>query len=255
MTARRPLIAGNWKMNAGSDALSVIEDMVEALNPLADRVESLICPPATLLAAAAPLVRGKLVRLGGQDCHQNPSGAHTGCLSASMLKEAGATAVILGHSERRADHGETDALVQAKTLAAAAAGLFPIVCVGETLAQRQAGQAEAVVSAQIMESLPAQAPAGLVVAYEPVWAIGTGLTPTLDEIAAMHRAAREALAKRCGTAVAQATRLLYGGSVKPDNAAAILALPDVDGALVGGASLTTLSFLAIVRAHPAITAL
>jgi triosephosphate isomerase len=226
--------------------------MVEALTPLSDRVDCLICPPATLLAGAARVAEGSPVRLGGQDCHQNASGAHTGCLSAGMLRAAGASAVILGHSERRADHGETDALVQAKALAAAAAGLSPIVCVGETLAQRQAGEAEAVVAGQIRASLPAAGPVGLIVAYEPVWAIGTGLTPTLDEISAMHRAARAALSERCGAVAAQATQILYGGSVKPDNAAVILSLPEVNGALVGGASLETKSFLAIVRAHPAV---
>lgn len=254
MTARRPLIAGNWKMNGGPDALSVIQDMVEALTPLADRVDALICPPATLLAGAARVAQGSPVQVGGQDCHQNASGAHTGCVSAAMLKAAGAAAVILGHSERRADQGETDALVKSKALAAAKAGLYPLICVGETLAQRRAGEAESVVAAQIKGSVPETAPAGLVIAYEPVWAIGTGLTPTLEEIVAMHRAARAALAERCGAETAQQARILYGGSVKPDNAAAILALPEVDGALVGGASLETKSFLAIVQAHPAVNA-
>ena len=253
MTARRPMIAGNWKMNAGPDALHVIEEMVEALTPLSDQVDCLICPPATILAGARSLTKGKPVRLGGQDCHHKTSGPHTGCLSADMLRAAGAEAVILGHSERRTDHAESDALVQAKTAAAGEAGLAPIVCVGETLAQRQAGQAEATVAAQIMASVPERAPEGLVLAYEPVWAIGTGLTPSLEEIIAMHRAARQALARRCGAAAADATRILYGGSVKPDNAAAILSLPEVDGALVGGASLETKSFLAIVRAHPVLS--
>ncbi len=253
MTARRPLIAGNWKMNGEPADVAVIAAMGTALAPLAGRVDSLICPPFTLLSAAASaLAAWPDVALGAQDCHSAASGAHTGCVSAAMVKAAGALSVILGHSERRADHAESNALVQAKALAAAAAGLAPIICVGETLAQRQAGQAEAVVSEQIQESTPQDAPAGLVLAYEPVWAIGTGLTPTLDEIAAIHMAARAALAQRCGGQAAARTRILYGGSVKADNAGAILALEGVDGALVGGASLKLDSFLAIVRAHPSI---
>jgi triosephosphate isomerase (TIM) len=249
MTKRRPLIAANWKMHGTPDDVPVIQAMGRALEDVDDRVDSLICPPFTLLAAAAGVLpRG--VSLGAQDCHANPSGAHTGCVSAVMIKAAGACAVIVGHSERRADHGETSAVVHAKALAAAAAGLWPVICVGETLAQRQEGQAESLVASQIMDSVPESAPPGLVLAYEPVWAIGTGLTPTLEDIAAMHAAARAALAQRCGGAVADQTRILYGGSVKPENAAEILAVDGVDGALVGGASLKLDSFLAIVRAHP-----
>ncbi len=203
--------------------------------------EILVCPPATLVAAVAAALAGSPVATGGQDCHANPKGAHTGDIAAAMLADAGATYVILGHSERRADHAETDAQVKAKAIAAIAAGLTPIVCVGETLAQREAGQAESVVRNQVTGSLPEGfAAAGGVVAYEPVWAIGTGKTPTEADIAAIHAALRQA--------VGATTRLLYGGSVKPGNAAAILALPDVDGALVGGASLVAEDFLAIARA-------
>lgn len=254
MHDRRPLIAGNWKMNGGPIDLPVIQAMGAALSPLAGRIDSLICPPFTLLAAASALLPAE-VGLGAQDCHAEPSGAHTGCISAAMLKAAGARAVIIGHSERRADQGETDAMICAKAEAAALEGLAPIICVGETLAERRAGRAEEVVAAQIAQSTPESAPAGLVLAYEPVWAIGSGLTPSLEEIAAIHAVAREALGRRCGGAVAARTRILYGGSVKPGNAAPILALEGVDGALVGGASLKLDSFLAIVRAHPLLTAL
>lgn len=236
----RPLIAGNWKMHGSLRAAVALAEGVlagaEGLN-----AELLVCPPFPYVQAVAVAMLGQGVAVGGQDCHAAAKGAHTGDVAAPMLRDCGATYVILGHSERRADHGEMDAMVQAKAIAAMAAGLTPIICVGETLAQREAGQAEPVVRAQVAGSLPEGfAEAGGVLAYEPVWAIGTGRTPTEADIAAIHAALREA--------VGPDTRLLYGGSVKPGNAAAILALPDVDGALVGGASLVAEDFLAIARA-------
>jgi triosephosphate isomerase len=209
----------------------------------------MICPPATLLARFAPIVKGSALKLGGEDCHAKPSGAHTGDISAEMLKEAGAKAVIVGHSERRQDHGETDAQVLAKASAARRAGLVAIICIGETLAERDAGKTLDVVKRQLQGSVPDGAlSANTVIAYEPVWAIGTGRTPTTDEIQAVHAAIRAQLAGRFGPAGA-GIRLLYGGSVKPDNAAAILPLPDVDGALVGGASLKAADFLAIAKVY------
>jgi triosephosphate isomerase len=236
----RPLIAGNWKMHGlAADGLALARAVAAGAAGLA--AEILVCPPATLVMAVAAAVQGGPVAVGGQDCHLVAKGAHTGDVSAPMLADAGARYVILGHSERRADHHETDAVVKAKAASAIAHGLVPIVCVGETLAQREAGQAEAVVRAQVAGSLPEGfVAAGGVVAYEPVWAIGTGRTPTEADIAAIHAALRQA--------VGSTTRLLYGGSVKPANAAAILALPNVDGALVGGASLVAEDFLAIARA-------
>ena len=236
----RPLIAGNWKMHGlAADGLALARAVAAGGARIA--AEILVCPPATLVMAVAAAVQGGPVAVGGQDCHLVAKGAHTGDVSAPMLADAGARYVILGHSERRADHHETDAVVKAKAASAIAHGLVPIVCVGETLAQREAGEAESVVRAQVAGSLPEGfAAAGGVVAYEPVWAIGTGRTPTEADIAAIHAALRQA--------VGPTTRLLYGGSVKPGNAAAILALPNVDGALVGGASLVAEDFLAIARA-------
>mgnify|MGYP005865128487 CR=1 FL=1 len=240
----RKLVAGNWKMNGTGGDLAEVTALLAAP---ATGVEVLVCPPATLLHRMATLAVGRL-SLGGQDCHAAPSGAHTGDVSAAMLAEAGATYVLLGHSERRADHGETDAQVAAKARAALAAGLTPVVCVGETEAQRNAGATLAVVTAQLAGSVPAGAdPARLVLAYEPVWAIGTGRTPTAPEIAEVHAALRAALGRRFG-AGAGAVPLLYGGSVKPANAATIFALPEVDGALVGGASLKAADFAPIVAA-------
>jgi len=236
----RRMIAGNWKMNmltAGAAQLA------GSLRRGADGLgcDLLVCPPATLIAAVSHILAGSPCQVGGQDCHAEPSGAHTGDIAAPMLRDAGATYVILGHSERRADHGETDATVQAKVHAATKAGLIPIVCVGETLAEREAGAAQSVVTDQLAGSLPTGF-AGLV-AYEPIWAIGTGRIPTHADITAMHAAIRQ----RVGPGI----RILYGGSVKPDNAAAVLALPEVGGALVGGASLDAASFLAIAAACPA----
>lgn len=202
----------------------------------------LICPPFPLLDRFAAALAGSRVALGGQDCHPSPHGAHTGDVSATLLKEVGANFVILGHSERRENHGETNAEIAAKVTAAVTAGLTPIVCVGETEAQRDAGEAEAVVRTQLMHSLP-QNFAGIV-AYEPIWAIGTGRTPTEADVTAMHAAIRAALIEQLGT-IGSGLRILYGGSVKPGNAASLLALPEVGGALVGGASLVAADLLAI----------
>ena len=240
----RHLIAGNWKMN-GTPALA--SALAAALRDAAPGLacDLLVCPPATLIAALAQLLAGSPVAVGGQDCHAKVSGAHTGDVSAAMLRDAGATAVILGHSERRADHGETDAIVRAKVAAAVAAGLRPIVCVGELEADRVAGRETAIVGAQLAGSLPPDF-AGIV-AYEPVWAIGTGRTPTEADVAAMHAFIRAELLRILGPSGAHRP-ILYGGSVKPSNAAALMAVPEVGGALVGGASLTAADFLGITRA-------
>ena len=242
MTARRPLIAGNWKMNGlAADGLALARSLAAAPEGTA---ELLVCPPASLLAPVAAALSGSRVLLGGQDCHAEEAGAHTGDISAEMLADAGCSHVITGHSERRAAHGESDAVVRAKAAAAHRAGLVAIVCVGETAEERDAGRAEAVVAASLRGSLPESArPENTVVAYEPVWAIGTGRTPTVEEVAAVHAALRAALEGH-----GAATRILYGGSVKPDNAQALLAPRDVDGALVGGASLSAADFLAIAGA-------
>lgn len=243
---RRKLAAGNWKMNGLAAQLAEIDALVAACP--APGCDVLICPPATLLAPMAARAAGSPVAVGGQDCHCNATGAHTGDVSAEMLADAGATAVILGHSERRADHDETDAHVRAKTEAAWRAGLLAIVCVGETEAERDAGRALDVVSRQLAGSLPEGCTAGnLVVAYEPVWAIGAGRTPSNADIAEMHGHMRKTLAARFG-AEADGIRLLYGGSVKPGNAAEIFGLADVDGGLVGGASLKAADFSGIVAA-------
>ena len=244
----RQLIAGNWKMNGR------LEDgtaLVTKLRSAADGLECdvLICPPATLLLTLSAALTGSPVMIGAQDCHTKPSGAHTGDLSAPMIRDAGASWVILGHSERRTDHGETDALVQAKIRAAVAANLIPIVCVGETEAERVAGRQSDVVGAQIVGSLPTDFSG--VVAYEPVWAIGTGRTPSETDVAEMHAHIRATLVSHLGEA-GRGLRILYGGSVKPSNAAALMALPEVGGALVGGASLVADDFLAIAHASHAV---
>jgi triosephosphate isomerase (TIM) len=246
---RRPLIAGNWKMNGlRADALALGKDVAAGvkLAGWSDR-EVLVCPPATVVAAVAEAVRGSAVLVGGQDCHAKSNGAHTGDVAAEMLRDAGASHVIVGHSERRTDHGETDAVVRAKAEAAWRAGLLPIVCIGETLAEREAGRTLGVLETQLKGSVPSAATAAkLVIAYEPVWAIGTGKTPTTQEVAAAHAHIRKVL----GGLMNDATdvRLLYGGSVKGGNAAELLAAGDVDGALVGGASLKADEFLAIAKA-------
>jgi triosephosphate isomerase len=243
----RALVAGNWKMNGLRAALGEIEAIGAGYDALRARVELVVCPPATLLAAAAPIAARFGLALGGQDCHAEASGAHTGDVSATMLADAGARYAIVGHSERRADHGETDALVRAKALAALNAGLTPIVCVGETLDERRAGRAAEVVTGQLVGSLPA-APERLVVAYEPVWAIGTGLTPTPEDVAEIHGTIRARLGSLLGAEASAAIRILYGGSVKPSNATSLLRTENVDGALVGGASLMARDFLSIAAA-------
>lgn len=238
------LIAGNWKMNGlRSDGAALAAALRNGCEGLA--CELLVCPPATLLHSVVDQLAGSAIAVGGQDCHPAPNGAHTGDLSAAMLRDAGASWVILGHSERRAEHHETDELVREKVVAATAAGLTPIVCVGETEEQRQSGRETEVVGWQISGSLPKGFTG--VVAYEPVWAIGTGRSATEADIATMHACIREELVRQFGWA-GQTIRILYGGSVKPENAAGILAVEHVGGALVGGASLEADDFLAIARA-------
>jgi triosephosphate isomerase len=244
--ARRPLVAGNWKMNGLSAAVGELRKIVAGAEPLGN-VEVMVCPPATLLAGFAAAARSSRVAIGAQDCHTAVAGAYTGDISAEMLKDAGAQAVIVGHSERRHCHGETDALVRDKALAARRAGLAPIICVGETRAERDAGHARAVVRGQIEGSLPDGTP-DFTIAYEPVWAIGSGLTPTPRDVADMHSFIRQLISVRYGEA-AQHIRILYGGSVKPSNAAELLAVDNVDGALVGGASLKADEFLPIARVY------
>jgi triosephosphate isomerase len=239
----RQLIAGNWKMFGLTQEAVAIATPLLAAGTLGR--DLLVCPPATQIAAVARILAGSPVAVGGQDCHTEVQGAHTGDISAAMLRDAGATHVILGHSERRQNHGETDELVQAKVRAAVAAGLTPIVCVGESDAERQAGWETGVVGKQLKGSLPDDF-AGIV-AYEPVWAIGTGRTATEGDVAAMHRFIRESLVRRFGAA-GESTLILYGGSVRPANAASLLAVPHVGGALVGGASLNAGQFLEIARA-------
>jgi len=240
-----PIIAGNWKMNG---TLASVAAYAETIRAAPAEASLIICPPFPLLPAFAAAFSGSAIGLGAQDCHAAPSGAHTGDVSAKLLKEIGASYVILGHSERRADHGETNALVAGKARAALAAGLIPIICVGETEAERAAGEAEDLVRTQIAHSLP---PDFLgIVAYEPIWAIGSGRTPTEADIIAIHAVIRAALVAQF-PATGAATPILYGGSVKPGNAAAILALHGVGGALVGGASLQAGDFLAIAAQAPA----
>ncbi len=238
------LIAGNWKMNLlQSEAAALARAVADASS--STKCDLLICPPFTSLHVVAAELAGSKVELGGQDCHAAENGAFTGDIAAAMLRDAGCGAVILGHSERRQGHGETSAQVCAKAHAAAAAGLMPVICVGETADERAAGHAERLVCRQIADSVPMRFTG--VVAYEPIWAIGTGRIPTLEEVAAMHCAIRAALETRLGPAAA-ATRILYGGSVTPDNACELLALAEVGGALVGGASLDAEKFLRIAAA-------
>jgi triosephosphate isomerase (TIM) len=242
--ALRKLIAGNWKMNGSLGALAELDGIAEAAkaNP---GVDVAICPPATLIAPA--VARQPSLAIGGQDCHWNESGAHTGCVSVGMLKEAGASLVIVGHSERRTDNHETSTEVRQKAEAAIAGGLVAIVCVGETEAERDTGRAVDVVLQQVSESVPSEGRGNLVVAYEPVWAIGTGRTPTADDVAEMHNSIRAQLERQLGGEGAK-VRILYGGSVKPSNAAELLHVSNVDGALVGGASLKAADFVGIVSA-------
>jgi triosephosphate isomerase (TIM) len=243
---RLPLVAGNWKMHGLKNSAGELQKIIAGAQRLPN-VELVVCPPATLIASFAAAARGSPVIIGGQDCHAESAGAFTGDIAAEMLRDAGAGAVIVGHSERRQYHGETDAAVRAKALAACRAGLLAIVCVGETQTEREAGRALAVVHAQLDASLP-QEEAQFVVAYEPVWAIGSGLTPTAGDVAEMHRGIRQGLCSRYGQA-GQGIRILYGGSVKPANAKELLAAEDVDGALVGGASLVAEEFLAIAGVY------
>jgi len=246
MASIRQLIAGNWKMNGLQANLTEIDAVKAGIGGAACDVA--ICPPATLIAAAAARAGGSSLLIGGQDCHPAASGAHTGDISAEMIADADGKLVIVGHSERRADHGERDALVRTKAEAGWRAGLLVILCIGETEAERRAGETFAVLDRQLAGSVPDGAtPKTLVIAYEPVWAIGSGLTPSSDDIQAAHAHIREQLIARFGDE-AGGIRTVYGGSVKPANAGEILVLPDVDGALVGGASLKAADFLAIVAA-------
>src|SRR5271168_3636552 len=247
----RPLIAGNWKMNGLRSSMAEFEAMLAGASKVAGKVDLLVCPPATLVAAfAAKLTGSKGVAIGGQDCHPDAAGAHTGDISAEMLADAGAAAVIVGHSERRADHGESDALIRRKAEAAWRAGLVAIVCVGETRAERDAGKTLDICGGQLAGSVPDGSRAGnLVVAYEPVWAIGTGLTPTSADVEQVHRFIRDSLTSRFNGEGAR-IRILYGGSVKPSNAAELMTVANVNGALVGGASLNASDFLAIARGCP-----
>lgn len=248
-TRIRPLVAGNWKMNGLSAALGEVAALKNALAGGTVPADVMICPPATLLARMADAARGSSIALGAQDCHGEASGAHTGDISAEMAKDAGASAVIVGHSERRADHGELDRIVRAKAMAAHRAGLTAIVCIGETKGERLAGLTLDVVARQLKGSLPDNVTGeNTVVAYEPVWAIGTGLTPSAEDVAKVHAAIRAHLEARFASEGGR-VRILYGGSVKPSNAKELLSLADVNGALVGGASLKADDFLAIIRAY------
>jgi triosephosphate isomerase len=251
MTTRpKPLVAGNWKMNGLRASLSEIAAIRDAVrHGGSGRAEVLVCPPATLIAAAADLCQGSAVALGAQDCHAKPSGAHTGDISAQMLGDAGAAYVIVGHSERRADHGESDEVVRAKAEAVLRAGLMPIICIGETKAQREAGETLPVISGQLDGSVPhGIAGERLIIAYEPVWAIGTGLTPSAGDVEEVHGFIRRHLGGIVASG-ADKVRILYGGSVKPSNAAELMGVADVDGALVGGASLKATDFMGIAAAY------
>jgi len=245
----RPLVAGNWKMNGLKAAAAELGRIVQGYADRSLGCDLMVCPPATLVAAFAEAARGSKVAIGGQDCHPEPSGAFTGDIAAEMLADAGATAAIVGHSERRTLHGESDALVRAKAQAAHRAGLAAIVCIGETRDEREAGHTLAVVRRQIAGSVPDVAEAAnLILAYEPVWAIGTGLTPTPEDVAEVQGDIRAQLSARYG-GVGRDIRILYGGSVKPANAKELMAVANVDGALVGGASLKADDFLGIAAAY------
>jgi triosephosphate isomerase len=250
--SRRPLVAGNWKMHGLRSSRTELEEIVTGASALAATADLMVCPPATLIAAFAESAHGSPVLIGGQDCHAEAAGAFTGDISAEMLRDAGARAVIVGHSERRTYHKETDADVCSKALAAWRAGLLAIVCVGETKNERERGATLDVVARQLAGSLPDGATAdNLVIAYEPVWAIGTGLTPTSGDVGEVHSYIRRTIVTRFGT-TGEGVRLLYGGSVKPANAAELMRVDDVDGALVGGASLKAKEFLAIAAAPAAV---
>lgn len=250
----RPLVAGNWKMNGTRSSLDELKAMIEGVKSLKASVSTLICPPATLVYVATALATDSPLEIGGQDCHAKASGAHTGDISAEMLADCFATHVILGHSERRTDHKETDADVRVKTEAAWRAELTAIVCIGETEAERKAGKTLDVLRTQLAGSLPDGATAeNTVIAYEPVWAIGTGLTPSAQDVEEAHAFMRAELKARFGGEGAK-MRILYGGSVKPSNAVELMGIANVDGALVGGASLKSADFLAICKAYEALSA-
>jgi triosephosphate isomerase (TIM) len=245
----RPLVAGNWKMNGHKAALREALAVHEALGQGEHPADVMVCPPATLLMVMSEVLKGSRLQMGGQDCHSVTAGAHTGDISPEMLADAGASAVIVGHSERRADHGETDRLVKMKQQAAHRAGLISIVCIGETEGERRCGLTLHVVRRQLLASLVnGSTAANTIVAYEPVWAIGTGLTPTNADVEEVHATMRDILASRFGEE-GRSMRLLYGGSVKPSNAKELLSIANVDGALVGGASLKATDFLGIIAAY------
>ncbi|WEZ83645.1 triose-phosphate isomerase [Rhizobium sp. 32-5/1] len=251
----RPLVAGNWKMNGLRGSLDQVKAMAEGVKgPLSEKVETLICPPATLLYVATALCDDSPLLIGAQDCHQDAAGAHTGDVSAEMIADCFGTHVIVGHSERRTDHAESDALVRAKATAAFAAELVAIICIGETGDERKAGRTLDVLKTQLAGSVPDEATAeNTVIAYEPVWAIGTGLTPTTEDVEEAHAFMRAELVGRFGAAGGK-MRILYGGSVKPANARELMGVLNVDGALIGGASLKAQDFLAIYGAYEELTA-
>lgn len=248
---RRPLIAGNWKMNGLAASLGELAEIIKGCQEVVSRADILICPPTTLLERATRLAANSAVHIGAQDCHPAGSGAFTGDISAGMIADCGAGFVLVGHSERRVQHGESDALVATKARAAQSAGLVAVICIGETQAERQAGETLSVLERQLRQSVPDVSTAtDTVIAYEPVWAIGTGLTPTIDDIAEAHAFMRGQLRSRFGVQ-GEAMRILYGGSVKPSNAAELMAIGDVDGALIGGASLKATDFLTIFSVYRA----
>ncbi|MBF0246947.1 MAG: triose-phosphate isomerase [Alphaproteobacteria bacterium] len=250
MSARRVLIAGNWKMNClSADAKALAGGLADKMKAAgAVNFEMLVCPPAVLIPTAVDAVAGSAIKVGGQDCHMNAKGAHTGDTAAAQLKDAGCGYVIVGHSERRTDHGESDEVVKAKAAAAQTNGLVAVICIGETEAQRDAGKTLDVNGTQIAGSVPdGSTAANTVIAYEPVWAIGTGRTPTSAEVQDVHAFIRGELAKKIGADEAAKTRILYGGSMNPKNAKELLALADVDGGLIGGASLKVEDFWAVAE--------
>ena len=245
----RPLVAGNWKMNGSVAMLKEPRLLAAMLKDVKLKADVMVCPPAVILRRVKSVLKGTRIKVGGQDCHWNPAGAHTGDVSAEMLKEAGCSAVIVGHSERRTNHGETDDMVARKARAAQRAGLIAIICIGETLEERKAGRTLDVVAGQLKASLPeGSTAANSVIAYEPVWAIGTGLTPTTAEVAEVHALIRKELGQLMGGEGGK-TRILYGGSVKASNAAELMGQPHVNGALVGGASLKAADFLGIIKVY------
>lgn len=247
--ARKALVAGNWKMNGTTAMLKEPRLLAGMLRDVKLKCDVLVCPPATLVRRVKSVMKGSRIKVGGQDCHWNASGAHTGDISADMLKDAGCTAVIVGHSERRTNHAETDEIVSKKAKAAQSAGLTAIICIGELLDQRKSGKTLDIISGQLMGSIPEGSnAANTVIAYEPVWAIGTGLTPTVAEVAEVHTHIRQVLESIVGDEAGK-VRVLYGGSVKPSNATELMSAANVDGALVGGASLKAADFIGIIKAY------